>query len=195
MSRLSLGRSAGRISAAPPQQLFTPSPNSMSRSSRKSGRRKQHDASHQRNWLTGRYAVTEMLSAGTWPFTRLCVTDEARTQFPAITAMFETVTWERLTELCGNRHHQGLAAQMGPFPYRSLDDLPALIQGVDQPLVVICDRIQDAFNMGAILRCCDAMDVSAVVIGQSQQVGITPQVARFRRPDPSIMCRLFEHRA
>lgn len=150
----------------------------MSPSPRKSGRRKQYDASHQRNWLTGRYAVTEMLSAGVWPFTRLCVTDEARSALPVTTTAFESVTPERLTELCGNRHHQGLAAQMGPFPYRSVDQLPVLLKGVDQPLVVICDRIQDAFNMGAILRCCDASGVTAVVIGEACQVGVTSQVAR-----------------
>jgi 23S rRNA (guanosine2251-2'-O)-methyltransferase len=92
------------------------------------------------------------------------------------------VTSERHTELCGSRHHQGMAAQMGPFPYRSLEDLDRLLQSVSDcevpPVILICDRIQDAHNLGAILRSCDAMAVTAVIIGEREQVGVTAQVAR-----------------
>ncbi len=156
-------------------------------------RRKQLDTSHQRNWLTGRHAVSEVLTAGVWPFTRLCATAEAWNSLPAILphhaeasagdSSVEQVTAERLTELCGSRHHQGIAAQMGPFPYRNVAELRKLLsekQSSPQltPLVVVCDRIQDGHNLGAILRSCAAMAVDAVIIGESEQVGITPQVAR-----------------
>lgn len=162
-------------------------------SERRRSRRRQLDASHQRNWLTGRHAVTEMISAGVWPIQRLCATAEAWEQLspitresaerPGETPPVETVTADRLTELCGSRHHQGIAAQMGPFPYQALTDLKRLIsqlagQSSLPPLVVLCDRIQDAHNLGAILRSCDAMAVTALVIGEREQVGVTPQVAR-----------------
>lgn len=46
------------------------------------------------------------------------------------------------------------------------------------PLFLICDRIQDSHNFGAILRCCDAMGVAGVVIGAREQASVTPHVAR-----------------
>ncbi len=161
-------------------------------SEKRRARRKQLDTSHQRNWLTGRHAVSEVLKAGVWPVVRLCVTPAARDMLTEALplgwknvdaiAELKPVTSERLTELCGSRHHQGMAAQMGPFPYRSLEDLDRLLQSVSDcevpPVILICDRIQDAHNLGAILRSCDAMAVTAVIIGEREQVGVTAQVAR-----------------
>ena len=46
------------------------------------------------------------------------------------------------------------------------------------PLFVVCDRIQDAHNFGAILRSCDAMKLDGIVIGERYQSAITPHVAR-----------------
>ena len=43
---------------------------------------------------------------------------------------------------------------------------------------MICDRIQDAHNFGAILRSCDAMAVDGVIVGTLGQCRITPHVAR-----------------
>ena len=156
-------------------------------------RRKQLDASHQRNWLTGRHAVSEVLKAGVWPFTRLCVTSKARAELRNVlphhaensdgSSTVEQVTADRLTELCGSRHHQGIAAQMESFPYHDLQTLSGLLDESKElqqlpPLVIICDRIQDGYNLGAILRSCEAMAVNAVIIGDSEQIGVTPQVAR-----------------
>ena len=165
-----------------------------SRSQKRRSRRRQIETGHQRSWLTGRHAVTSMLASGIWPFTRLCATEQVRSNlFAAVSDaavesewlyQVECMTADRLTQLTGSRHHQGLAARMGLFPFRSLDALPRILEASAQqhstlsPLVVICDRIQDEFNLGAILRCCDAMAVAAVVIGSREQSGISPQVAR-----------------
>ncbi len=149
--------------------------------------------SHQKNWLVGRYAVLETLRAARWPVVELFISDdiddelvaEIRRLTAATTTSFETVSHERLTQLCHAGHHQGLAARMADFPCLNSADLQQILArsrhrnaAERPPLIVICDRIQDAFNFGAILRCCDAMLATAVVIGNVDQVAVTPQVAR-----------------
>jgi tRNA G18 (ribose-2'-O)-methylase SpoU len=47
-----------------------------------------------------------------------------------------------------------------------------------QPLVVLIDRIQDAFTFASILRCCAASRVTAVIVGQFCQAQVTTQLAR-----------------
>lgn len=160
--------------------------------SRQSGNRKsrrnQLKASHQKNWLIGRYAVLETLRSAKWPIVELFVTGdiEHRVEIDELlsgTAItVRVVTADRLTELCHSSHHQGLAARMGEFPYQSMEWLLAEVAANSadsvKPLVVICDRIQDTFNFGAILRTCDAMKAMAVLVGESEQAIVTPQVSR-----------------
>lgn len=162
----------------------------MSGSSGRRNRRRQLGASHQKNWLTGLHAVEEMLTAGVWPAEDLYI-DEAREQdelaeLSNLAAKGDVdvhrISRDRLTELCHSRHHQGVAARMGAFPYRSLSDVPHILaaESADtlKACVAVCDRIMDAHNFGAILRCCDAMKVNAVIIGETEQAGVTPHVAR-----------------
>jgi len=166
----------------------------MPQNKRKS-RKRQLQASHQKNWLTGRYAVLEALRAGTWPVTELFVAEDLPdVEWQEVHDLVDSadfqrtlVSRDRLAELCGSSHHQGLAARMGDFPYGTVE---SLLQQVDNrklssetdaaaiPLLVICDRIQDSHNLGAILRCGDAMHVDGVIIGETDQAGVTPQVAR-----------------
>lgn len=154
-------------------------------------RRRQLQASHQKNWLTGRYAVLEALRTGRWPIVSLYVSDElaaderseATRLADAANLTLQHESRDRLTELCGSDHHQGFLARMGEYPYLSVSSLLEQVNTRptaenQQPLLVVFDRIQDTFNFGAILRCCDAMNVAGVVIGSSEQAGVTPQVAR-----------------
>ncbi|MEP3481733.1 MAG: 23S rRNA (guanosine(2251)-2'-O)-methyltransferase RlmB [Fuerstiella sp.] len=204
------------------------------RSHRRKSRKKQLQASHQKNWLTGRHAVTEALTAGIWPIVELYLAEASDSELPAdggdpgvsandlqeqpvsdegsdsgpaqppegdmeltvapepanhgiLTAALERdiepipVSRDRLTQLCGSRHHQGVAARMGEFPYRTFDQqfLEAdSAKPIQNELVVVCDRIQDSHNFGAILRCCDGMNVAAVVVANEQQAAVSPTVAR-----------------
>lgn len=155
------------------------------RSPRRKGRRRQLKVSHQKNWLTGRYAVLETLISGRWPVSELYLEESTEV---AVNAEIQTaasqhdlepviVPRDRLTELCGSRHHQGVAARMSAFPYLTFDDAFKHTP-LEDSLIVVCDRIQDSHNFGAILRCCDAMKVSAVMVGDHEQAVVSPQVAR-----------------
>jgi 23S rRNA (guanosine2251-2'-O)-methyltransferase len=153
-------------------------------------------ASHQRSWLWGRHAIMEMLAAGRWPVLELLVDenqsgpafDEFYELIRATELTYSRVSTRRLTELCKSEDHQGFLAQMAEFPCGMFGDLQRALQSpppepepgsvVLPPLYVICDRLQDAHNFGAILRSCDAMRVDGIVIGEKSQASITPHVAR-----------------
>lgn len=167
-------------------------------------RRKRHATNHQKNWLWGRYAVTETLIAGRWPIEELYVSEELpraeQVQLEKLCAdtglRMDRVPGARLTQLCGSSEHQGHLARMSEFPCGSETDLQRCLQetmdryqqnqgimdgserSVRPPLFVLCDQIQDAHNFGAILRCCDGAGVDGIVIESHRQTSVTPHVAR-----------------
>lgn len=166
----------------------------MAGKARRSRASARYAGGHQRSWLWGRHAVLEVLRAGRWPVRELLISESTDTDTVAecralaegrIQGKLTITDAGRITQLCGQSDHQGLAARMGVFPTGSLDELGELIaahrrkSGGRVPLlVVLCDRIQDAHNFGAILRNCDATAVDAVVISGERQARITPHVAR-----------------
>jgi 23S rRNA (guanosine2251-2'-O)-methyltransferase len=156
--------------------------------------KKTFSGNHQRSWLWGLHAVGETLQSGKWPILGLYVTRDAFQQAASLLAAkqregipIEVADSSRLEQLCGSSEHQGWLARMGPFPYQAFDafksdlDKARTDQASPQalpPLVVICDRIQDTFNFGAILRCCDGAAVAGVIVGDERQAEVTPHVAR-----------------
>lgn len=164
----------------------------MSRNAGNRGKRTGPDyaGSHQRSWLWGRYAVMETLTAARWPVLELLVASELplidRQQVAALAAPhglpLQTVSSARLQQLCHQPDHQGLLARMGPFPYA---DRAALLTAARRTattgssgLFVLCDRLQDPHNFGAILRCCDAVAADGIIVGQTGQTPVTSHVAR-----------------
>jgi 23S rRNA (guanosine2251-2'-O)-methyltransferase len=157
-------------------------------------KKREFSGNHQRGWMWGHHAVTETLATGTWPVIEVYANEKAFDEFSGlITAKqesgipFELVSSDRLEQLCGSSEHQGLVARMGAFPYASIESLmlqlAGTIKGLESPpatvpLVVICDRLQDAFNFGAVLRCCDGANVVGVIVGDHSQAAVTPHVAR-----------------
>ena len=173
----------------------------MAERSRKRTHKSAFSGNHQRSWLWGRHAVGETLQAGTWPVLEIYATHEAFEQFAAALqaqrqhgTRLEIVSADRLEQLCRSSEHQGIVARMGAYPYQRLDAFEQQLRaalashaaGQDNastssslpPLIVICDRIQDTFNFGAILRCCDGAQVLGVVVGEHSQALVTPHVAR-----------------
>jgi len=138
----------------------------------------------------------ETLKSGRWPIVELFVDSisspseiaEIEGLIEPLDIYVETVDADRLTQLCQSYEHQGLVARMGEFPCEDEQSLAEAARHAIQnstnsgtalkPLYAVCDRIQDAHNLGAILRCCDAMKLDGIVIGDRYQSSITPHVAR-----------------
>ena len=161
---------------------------SAGKSGPKQKKNRDFSGNHQRGWMWGHHAVIETLEAGTWPVNEIFANEKAFNQFSELLLLkqksgipFEVVSNERLEQLCNSNEHQGLVARMTAFPYQSIENLKQRLsdrKNADSPLVVICDRLQDAFNFGAVLRCCDGTNVVGVIVGDHAQAEVTPHVAR-----------------
>ncbi len=167
---------------------------------RKKSKQRRFSGNHQRGWLWGYHAVTETLATGKWPVIEIFATPGAYEKSRSLLVKFENdnvpltiVDSDRLDQLSRSTEHQGLVARLGAYPYHALDEITEQLKNHHaaataaeatsvpfraQPLVVICDRIQDTFNFGAILRCCDGANVLAVIVGNHSQAEVTPHVAR-----------------
>ena len=64
----------------------------------------------------------------------------------------EQVGTEKLTELCGSPDHQGIVAEVEPYPYAD----PTTLLAADDALVIALDQVQDPRNLGAICRSAEA---------------------------------------
>jgi 23S rRNA (guanosine2251-2'-O)-methyltransferase len=65
----------------------------------------------------------------------------------------ESMQPDMLAKLAGDRHHQGIAASVSPYPFSSLEHIMATApQAAGAPFVVVLDQILDPHNLGAMAR-------------------------------------------
>ena len=79
-----------------------------------------------------------------------------------------------LTELARSPDHQGVVAEVDPYPYAGEDEPLRR----DDPLVVALDQVQDPRNLGAICRAAEGAGASGVVIPARRAAGVTPAVCK-----------------
>ena len=81
---------------------------------------------------------------------------------------------EELERLCGSSEHQGVVAEVDPYPYAD----PAGPLAGDDALVVALDQVQDPHNLGAVCRVAEVAGASGVVICERRAVAVTPAVCK-----------------
>jgi 23S rRNA (guanosine2251-2'-O)-methyltransferase len=84
------------------------------------------------------------------------------------------VSETELERLCGSPEHQGIVAEVEPYPYA---DAAKLLTS-EHALVVALDQIQDPQNFGAICRSAEGAGATGVVIPEHGSVEVTPAVCR-----------------
>ena len=88
-----------------------------------------------------------------------------------------------LDRIAAGGAHQGVIAYASPYAYYELEDLLAdgeaekAANGRD-PLIVILDGLEDPHNLGAILRSCDCVGATGVVIPKNRSVSLTESAAK-----------------
>lgn len=73
-----------------------------------------------------------------------------------------------------NKNHQGIIIDVEDYKYANID---SIIKG-ENPLVVILDHIEDPHNLGAIIRTCEAFNVSGIIIPKDRSVMVNDTVIR-----------------
>ena len=79
------------------------------------------------------------------------------------------LTASELTRLAGSPDHQGVVAEVDPYPYADPDSL------LDRPdaLVVALDQVQDPRNLGAVCRSAEAVGAAGLVIPSRRSAAVT----------------------
>ena len=77
-----------------------------------------------------------------------------------------------LSEMVGSGDHQGVVAQVDPYPYRELEDALR-----SHTLLVALDSVQDPHNLGAIIRTAEAAG-AAVIIPRHRAAEVTAAVVK-----------------
>jgi len=73
-----------------------------------------------------------------------------------------------------NRH----AKSLEPLRLHEEADIPGLLEGIKDPLVLVLDGIQDPHNLGALLRTADCAGCCLVVVTRRNSAPITDTVRR-----------------
>jgi 23S rRNA (guanosine2251-2'-O)-methyltransferase len=75
---------------------------------------------------------------------------------------------EELERLCGSPDHQGVVAEVDPYPYA---DPGAILR--DGNLLVALDQVQDPRNLGAVARSAEAAGAAGLVVPERRAAAVT----------------------
>ena len=137
------------------------------------------------NVLYGFHTVTEALQSPTRVIERLWLAKLDGRFFPLTRLAkerhipFSVESRERLDRLAGDRHHQGVVANVAAKQFMEGEELLDEVEQRATPsLLVVLDHIQDPHNLGAIVRSVDAAGGHGIVIPKHRAVGLTAGVAK-----------------
>jgi 23S rRNA (guanosine2251-2'-O)-methyltransferase len=81
---------------------------------------------------------------------------------------------EELERMSGSPDHQGVVAQVDPYPYAD----PGSLLDDPEALVVALDQVQDPHNLGAVCRAAEVAGASGLVIPERRAAQITPAAVK-----------------
>lgn len=159
---------------------------------RSSGRPPQSASRPAGAYIEGRRAAAEALRTG-FPVKRALVAegegrDAALAQLvddvQAAGIPVRRVSRAELDALSAHGAHQGIALEVGAFPYADLADVIARA-GDGPALVVVLDHVTDAGNFGAIVRSAEVVGAAGVVIASKRAAEVT--VATYKTSAGAVM--------
>ncbi len=137
-----------------------------------------------KEWIVGRNPVYEVLRAERRKVFRLWVAQKADQKRHLADALkisakrdipIEFVSHTELDRLAEN--HQGVALEVGEYPYSTLFDILDRAKLLEEPpFVLILDTIQDTHNLGSLLRTAEVIGVHGVLLPLRRTATVTPAV-------------------
>jgi 23S rRNA (guanosine2251-2'-O)-methyltransferase len=99
--------------------------------------------------------------------------ERGRRRVHRVWRMPETPAGE-LERLCGSPDHQGVVAEVDPYPYG--DPVGMLKRG--GALLVALDQVQDPRNLGAVCRSTEFAGAAGVIVPERRSASVTPVVCK-----------------
>jgi 23S rRNA (guanosine2251-2'-O)-methyltransferase len=135
-------------------------------------------------WLYGRNAINEVLSAGRRQVFRVRIAEGAQEKGHLAeiihSCKLKNIPIERLPrpQLESNvKGNQGVTAEVSEYPYADIQDIFAVASDREEkPFILILDVIQDPQNLATLLRTAEAVGVHGVILPFKRAATITPAV-------------------
>jgi 23S rRNA (guanosine2251-2'-O)-methyltransferase len=124
--------------------------------------------------LYGRNPVREALRAERRPVEQVWATRRAAEEPWLRGVPVHEARPEEIEQRCGSSAHQGICAEVGPYPYVGAAELLA----APDPLVVALDELEDPQNVGAVARTAECVGATGLVLPERRSAEVTPAVCK-----------------
>ncbi len=85
----------------------------------------------------------------------------------------------RLDKMAEGENHQGVIAMVSAYKYATVEDiLKSARDKGESPFVIICDKITDPHNLGAIIRTANCVGAHGVIIPKHESAGVNSVVMK-----------------
>ncbi len=136
--------------------------------------------------IAGRNPVSEAIHSGRAIDSILVAKGELNGSVKVIVAKakdkkipIKEVDRKKLDYLCGGAVHQGIAAIAAVKEYAEVEDIFALAESRrEQPFIIVLDEIEDAHNLGAIIRTAECAGAHGIIIPKRRAVGLNYTVGK-----------------
>ncbi|MBQ9673022.1 MAG: 23S rRNA (guanosine(2251)-2'-O)-methyltransferase RlmB [Ruminococcus sp.] len=136
--------------------------------------------------IAGRNPVTEALRSGRAIEAILVAKGERNGSIVAIIAKakkknipIKEVDRKKLDFLAGAVSHQGIAARCAVKQYSTVDDIFSNAEEKgENPFIIVLDRIEDAHNLGAIIRTAECAGAHGIIIPERRSAGLSYTVEK-----------------
>ena len=93
--------------------------------------------------------------------------------------IIQEVEKQKLDAIADGENHQGIVAYASAHEYAKIDDIFELAsKRGEPPFIILCDKITDPHNLGAIIRTANCVGAHGIIIPKRNSVGINSVVAK-----------------